>query len=86
MRLEDADVRGIVDGDMVTVKSREGEIRVKAKITEDVKQGWVVVDFGWGNPGDEGENVNRLTSDDVRDPIAASTSNRRFLCEVAKAG
>ena len=42
--------------------------------------------FGWGNPGDGGANVNVLTSDDSRDPVAASTPNRRFLCEVRRAG
>lgn len=82
----DAEPRGVGDGEDVLVESREGQIRVKSVVTTDTQAGVVVVDFGWGNPGDDGENVNRLTSDDSRDPVCSSTPNRRFLCEVRRVG
>lgn len=81
---DDAGIRSIKDGDTVRVTSREGEIQVKAILATAIRPGMVVIDYGWGNPGDGGDNVNRLTSDDTRDPVAASTPNRRFLCEVVK--
>lgn len=81
---EDAQSRGISDGDDTTVESPEGSIQVQAKITTDVKPGTVVIDYGWGNPWDGKANVNILTSDTYRDPICGATSNRRFICEVKR--
>lgn len=80
----DAAGRGIADGERVTVRSPDGRIALTARVSERIPPGLLVVDFGWGNPGDGSENVNRLTSDAVRDPAAGSTPNRRFLCEVER--
>ncbi len=82
---DDAQARGISDGDETIVRSPEGSIKVRAKITTGIQAGVVIIDFGWGNPWDGGANVNILTSDDARDPVCAATSNRKFLCEVEKA-
>ncbi|NIS36137.1 MAG: hypothetical protein GWN73_01110, partial [Actinobacteria bacterium] len=35
----DAERYGIEDGEYVTLKSRRGEIEVKAEVTEDIKEG-----------------------------------------------
>lgn len=83
---QDAQDRGIVDGSFTTVESPQGSIRVKAKITSEMQPGLVIIDFGWGNPEDGGVNVNILTSDEDRDPLTATTPNRRFVCEVWKEG
>ena len=72
------------DGDNTIVGSPEGSIKIEAKMTKDIQPGAVVIDFGWGNPWDQGANVNILTSDNARDPVCAATSNRRFLCEAEK--
>jgi anaerobic selenocysteine-containing dehydrogenase len=80
----DAAVRNINEGDDVSVESPNGRIQIKSHITEELAQGVVLIDFGWGNPGDGGENVNVLTSDKDRDPISGSTSNHRFRCQVTK--
>jgi len=85
MHPDDAQVRGIGNGDETAVESPEGSIKVEAKTTRDIRPGVIIIDFGWGNPWDRGANVNILTSDDARDRICAATSNRRFLCEVKKA-
>ena len=81
---DDAKSRGIVDGNNTTVKSPQGSIRIKAKLTDEIQPGLVLIDFGWGNPGDDGGNVNILTSDEERDPCTATTPNRRFVCEVKR--
>jgi anaerobic selenocysteine-containing dehydrogenase len=81
----DSKSRGIDNGDLTTVQSPNGIIRLRARLTDEVSPGVVVIDFGWGNPGDQGPNVNILTSDEDRDPISSSTPNRRFRCQVAKA-
>jgi anaerobic selenocysteine-containing dehydrogenase len=81
---EDARTRTISDGDMVRVESPDGKMEVKAALADEVTPGIVLIDFGWGNPGDGGQNVNLLTSDEDRDPISCSTSNHRFRCQVTK--
>lgn len=81
---DDAQSRGIYDGDIILVESPKGAIKIKAKITDEVSLGVVIIDFGWGNPWDQGPDVNVLTSDEDRDPISGSTPNRRFRCQVTK--
>lgn len=80
----DAEAEEIRTGDRVRVSSAEGSVRMRARVSTDIRQGVVVLDFGWGNPGDGGENANRLTSDREVDPAAASTSNRRFWCTLCR--
>lgn len=82
---QDAQPRGIEDGNWTVVDSPQGRIQVKAKVTPEVQPGLVIIDFGWGNPWDNGPNVNILTSDDERDPVCSTTPNRRFVCELKKA-
>jgi anaerobic selenocysteine-containing dehydrogenase len=81
---EDAAARAISNGDTAQVESPNGKMRIKAMLTDEVAPGIVLIDFGWGNPGDGGENVNLLTSDEDRDPISCSTPNHRFRCQVSK--
>jgi len=81
---QDAAVRGIADGSETEVVSPQGHIRLKALLTEEMQPGLVIIDFGWGNPGDGGVNVNILTADKERDPFTAATPNRRFVCEVRR--
>lgn len=44
----DAALRGIRDNDLVVVKSRRGDVRVNAKISDDIKQGVVFLPMHWG--------------------------------------
>jgi len=82
---QDAQPRGVNDGDLTAVESPKQKVEIKAKVTTDVLPGVIAIDFGWGNPWDPGPDVNILTSDEDRDPISGSTPNRRFRCQVAKA-
>ncbi|MFB6302729.1 MAG: molybdopterin oxidoreductase family protein, partial [Haloferacaceae archaeon] len=54
----DAERYGIEDGDYVRLKSRRGEITVKAQVTEDIKEGSV-----WTTPHFAAASANRLTND-----------------------
>ncbi|GAA0507326.1 formate dehydrogenase major subunit [Halorubrum aquaticum] len=58
----DAESYGIEDGDMVTLRSRRGEIEVKAQVTEDIKEGVV-----WTTPHFAAASANRLTNDVLDD-------------------
>ena len=79
---EDADIRDIVDGVAVEVRSPHGCIQLKAKVTRDTAGGLVWVDFGWGNPTDGKASVNDLVNDKHMDAISGGTPHRLFPCEV----
>jgi len=81
---QDASDRDIREGDEVEVRSPQGEITIKAKLTEDTKPGLVWIDFGWGNPTDGKANINVLANDAYFDPVSGGTPNRMFPCEVEK--
>jgi len=55
---EDADRHGVEDGDDVRVRSRRGEITLRARVTEDIKEGVV-----WTTPHFADASANRLTND-----------------------
>ncbi|WP_247233835.1 nitrate reductase [Telluribacter sp. SYSU D00476] len=44
----DAHARGIKDGQLVEIKGRRGEVRVKAQVTEDVRPGVCFLPMHWG--------------------------------------
>ncbi len=54
----DAERYGVEDGEYVTLRSRRGEIRVKAQVTEDIKEGVV-----WTTPHFAASAANKLTND-----------------------
>ncbi|PSQ37207.1 formate dehydrogenase subunit alpha [Halobacteriales archaeon SW_12_69_24] len=54
----DADRYGIEDGDYVRVSSRRGEITVKARVTDAIKEGSI-----WTTPHFAAASANRLTND-----------------------
>jgi anaerobic selenocysteine-containing dehydrogenase len=80
----DAASQSIKDKDLVTVESPSGKLTARAKVTDEIAPGVVLIDFGWGNPGDGGDNINVLVDDTDRDPVACSTSNQRFQCRLYK--
>ncbi|MDP2727600.1 MAG: molybdopterin dinucleotide binding domain-containing protein, partial [Dehalococcoidia bacterium] len=79
----DAEARSIHEGETVEVSSPQGKIELRAVLSQETQPGQVVLDFGWGNPWDNGPNVHELIGDEAKDPISATTSNRRFLCQVS---
>ncbi len=76
----DAEPRGIQSGDMVTVSSPRGEIKLKANVTDIILPGVVQVPHQW--PGES--NVNSLIDDQNLDPISGFSPYKSQLCQVAK--
>jgi len=71
---------GVVDGDLIFVETRKGQIKVKAKTTEAMMVGVVNVLHGW--EGDANESV--LTELEARDPVTGYTEMRALACRIRK--
>jgi anaerobic selenocysteine-containing dehydrogenase len=84
MNPEDANTRGVKEGQIVKVTSPQGMVKITARLTENTKPGLIWIDFGWGNPTDKKASMNVLTNDRFLDPISGGTPNRLFPCEVVK--
>lgn len=70
----DAQERGIVDGQAVTIRSQANSLTVTVEITDEVVPGSVSYPHGWGHSGGwryanetPGTNINLLASDDPDD-------------------
>ena len=44
---KDAEKYGISNGDMVVIENLRGQIKMKAKVTEDIREGVVGLPVGW---------------------------------------
>ena len=86
MNSGDAARRGIADGDLVEVETPRGEVRFRARVTDDIVAGAVDAEMGGGGPlGPEAwreSNVNELTDPDHYDPISGFPIYKTLLCEV----
>ncbi|MCA9921419.1 MAG: molybdopterin-dependent oxidoreductase, partial [Anaerolineales bacterium] len=86
---DDAEKRGIAEGDAVFVISPRGRVPFHAHITEDIVPGVVEVNMGGGGPlGPKAwqiGNVNTLTDFYNRDPISGFPVYKSLLCDVVKA-
>jgi anaerobic selenocysteine-containing dehydrogenase len=76
---DDAKQRGIEKGNMVVLKTRCGEMRVKAKPTKIVPRGIVAMMHGWKKA-----NVNELIPRKF-DPISGFPPYKEVVCAVTKA-
>ncbi len=72
---------GIKEGDWIIVESNRGQIKVKALITEDMREGVVSIPHGWPREA----NVNLLTDVHCREPIMGYPQMKSQLCSVRKA-
>jgi len=60
---KDAISRGIEEGDLVEIKNNRGAVRVKAKVTKDIKRGVVFLPMHWGKMlNNDLSRANNLTS------------------------
>lgn len=67
---DDAVKRGIREGDLVEVCSKNGDVRVKARLSGDIKRGVVFMPMHWGKIlGNDLNRVNNLTNNKI-DPIS----------------
>ncbi|MEE8414222.1 MAG: molybdopterin-dependent oxidoreductase [Dehalococcoidales bacterium] len=70
---------GISDGDMISVETPKGAIKMKVSLTEDLIQTVVSIPHGWPEA-----NANLLTSLEPRDPITGYTELKALLCKIKK--
>jgi ferredoxin-nitrate reductase len=80
----DALVRNIKDGDVVVIENARGEVRVSAKITDDIKKGVVFLPMHWGRMlNHDLGRANNITSSIV-DPISKEPDFKFAAIEVKK--
>lgn len=78
---EDAKKRGIKEGDLVSVESPHGKIKVKAHLTYMLPEGLVDMPHGWAAVPES--NANDLTPR-LFDPISGFPSFKTGLCEIKR--
>jgi len=65
---EDAAARGITDGSFVRLWNERGEVRLRARLTEDIVRGTVLAPGIWWNKlSPDGRNINQVTPADESD-------------------
>jgi anaerobic selenocysteine-containing dehydrogenase len=79
---QDAEALGVVDGQEVVVRSRVGEVRIPAEVTDAIRTGVVSIPHGWGHDLDgvqldvarahAGVNSNLLADETLFDPISGN--------------
>ncbi|MEH7354526.1 molybdopterin dinucleotide binding domain-containing protein [Neobacillus drentensis] len=75
---DDAAALGITEGEVVQVRSRRGELEVKAKITEQVVPGLVFMSFHWSETP-----TNVLTLNEY-DPISGTAEYKACAVAISK--
>lgn len=87
MNTDNAQARGIRDGDWVWVTSPRGRVRFRAEVTDDIVAGAIDANMGGGGPlGPEAWrecNVNDLTDLNRYDPISGFPVYKALLCDIA---
>lgn len=83
---QDAEARGIADGDRVVVKNDRGQVELIARLSEHCTAPGVVkaIKSPWPKKEKDGKNINALTSDVLTD-IGNNSTYHTNLVEVAKA-
>ncbi|MCJ8166580.1 molybdopterin-dependent oxidoreductase [Pontibacter sp. E15-1] len=80
----DAECLHIAGGDIVEVTSRRGEVRVKAKLSANIKQGVVFLPMHWGKIlGSDLHRANNVTNDQL-DPISKEPDFKFCAVQVQK--
>ncbi len=91
---ETASHLGIAEGDWVSIETKRGTIRQKAKLNSEIDPRVIILSFGWWFPerkdlklsGWKESNLNILTDNGPPyDPVIGSTPLRAVLCRVCKA-
>ncbi|MCP4754553.1 MAG: hypothetical protein GY866_27030 [Proteobacteria bacterium] len=84
----DANVRGIENGDEVTVHSPRVKVNFWALVTDDIVPGAIEANMGGGGPLGPKEwrnaNVNTLTDFENRDRISGFPVYKALLCNISR--
>jgi biotin/methionine sulfoxide reductase len=89
INFNDAEIRGLADGDRVRVFNTRGACRAKACLSRDIRSGVVALSTGaWHDPGEDGldaqGNPNVLTRDIGTSRIGQGSSAHTTLVQVEK--
>ncbi|MDQ7785665.1 MAG: IscS subfamily cysteine desulfurase [Desulfomonilaceae bacterium] len=88
INVDDAESRGILDGDLVHVLTARGKVKFRARVSDGIMAGVVDADMGGGGPVGPPAwrecNVNELTHLEHYDPISGFPVYKCLLCEVTK--
>ena len=83
MHAQDAQVRGINDGDRVRIFNQRGEIYLTARVDGRVQPGTVSAKLHWAKLSEGGKNINVLTSEKLTD-MGNSATFYSVLVEVER--
>jgi ferredoxin-nitrate reductase len=80
----DAEKRHIKDGEMIEIKNDRGEVRARAKVTDDIKKGVVALPMHWGKSnGSDLARANNITNN-LLDPRSKEPDFKFSVVEVSK--
>ena len=85
MHPDDAAALNLRDGQTVRVTTEAGSEDIQLEVSDAARPGQVVMPHGFGlvhSGRKHGANVNRLTKNNNRDPIAATPLHRFVPCSV----
>lgn len=95
MHPDDLARRGLCSGEMVTVRSRVGSVRIEVEATEDLMPGTVSLPHGWGHDrsgirmqvaaGHPGVSANDLTDERLFDRLSLTSAVNGVPVEVVRA-
>ena len=80
----DAFKSGIENGDIVVVSSKNGEVRVKATVTDSIKEGVVFLPMHWGKQLDNDLNRTNNLTNTVIDPVSKEPDFKYTAVAIAK--
>lgn len=84
----DAADRGITDGDLVQLRTKRGQVKMRALVTDDIVKGAVDANMGGGGPvGPDAWqkcNINELTDLNHYDPISGFPVYKALLCDLVR--
>ena len=80
----DAFKTGIENGDIVVVSSKNGEVRVKATITDSIKEGVLFLPMHWGKQLENDLNRTNNLTNNVIDPISKEPDFKFTTVSIAK--
>lgn len=79
----DAKKRKIENGDLIKIFTPNGNIEMKANVSNIISPGIIRIPWGWGE-SNLTYSTNNLTDDSEKSPITSTTSNRSFMCNISK--
>ena len=82
MHPETAAARDIAEGDWVSVRTRMGRMRARARLDRHLAPETVCSQYGWWQFADDAGNANQLFDGEIYDPASGSNSLRYCPCEV----